>query len=109
MKTKYELIGVQIRKAREAGQMSQQELADALGYDSATAISLFEAGKRKVTITDLEKIANLFHTDIKHLLGQDAPKPDVKFALRADADLGPEDEKEILNFINFVKNRRHGR
>ena len=39
------LIGIRIKEAREAVGISQKALADAVGFESATAISLIEAGE----------------------------------------------------------------
>ncbi len=48
--TKYKFIGNKIKEARESEGLSQMELAKHLGYESATAISLIEAGERKVSV-----------------------------------------------------------
>ena len=44
-KDRYKFIGARIKEAREALSMSQKSLAEALGYESATAISLIESIK----------------------------------------------------------------
>lgn len=51
-------IGAKIKEAREAAKRSQMELADALNFESATAISLIESGARNVRAEDLEKYRN---------------------------------------------------
>jgi len=105
---KNKLIGQKIREAREAAEKSQKELADVLGFESATAISLIESGERKAKIEDLEKMAEFLHRDIKFFLGIEE-KVDIRFALRADKDLSKKDQDDILRFINFVKNKKDGR
>lgn len=102
-------IGSRIREAREAADMSQADLAKDLGYESATAISLIEAGERKLRVEDLKKVANILHRDIKFFIGQEDRPIEVKVALRADKDLNSDDEKAILNFIEFVKQQKDGR
>ena len=92
-------IGRRLREARDSAGLSQAELAKALGYESATAVSLIEAGERKFKIEDLQKAAELFHRDIGYFLGHDVLKMDVKVALRADKDLSEEDKKAVLHFI----------
>ena len=67
---RYEFIGGNIRKARELAGLSQRQLAEKLGYESSTTVSYIEAGERKVTIVDLEKIALILDRDIRYFIGQ---------------------------------------
>jgi len=106
--TKYKLIGSRIKAIREEIGKSQKDLADVLDFESPTAISLIEAGERKVTVEDLEKIADFFHKDIKYFLGQEEPVMDVKVALRADKEMTNKDKEAILCFIELAKKRKHG-
>lgn len=101
------LIGRRIREARESAEKSQKDLAEALGFESATAISLIESGERKIKVEDLEKIAEFLHRDVKYFLGIEE-KADIRFALRADENLSKKDQDEILNFIDWVKNKKDG-
>lgn len=105
---KNKFIGQKIKEARESAEKSQKELADALGFESATAISLIESGERKSKIEDLEKMAEFLHRDIKFFLGIEE-KADIRFALRADKDLSKKNQDEILRFIDFVKKEKDGR
>lgn len=100
-------IGQKIRRARESAEKSQKELADVLGFESATAISLIESGERKIKVEDLEKIANFLCRDVKFFLGIEE-KTDVRFALRADKELSMKNQEEILNFIDFIKKKKDG-
>jgi transcriptional regulator with XRE-family HTH domain len=99
----YKRIGAKIRDAREKAKLSQRALAEAVGYETSTAISLIESGDRRVAIDDLDKIAKVLLVTPKYLLGHEEQKADIKYALRADKHLTPEDKKQILNFIEFVK------
>ena len=102
-------IGSKIREAREAAKKSQMELANALGFESATAISLIESGERKVRVEDLEKIARFLDKDIKFFIGQENKAVDVRVALRADKDLSEKDREAILRFIEVAKqNKKDG-
>lgn len=103
-------IGARIRAARENAGISQMILANALGFESATAIALIEKGLRKVKAEDLHKLADLLHHDIGYFLGQPSTHvPDVKVALRADKDLTDEDKKAVLHFIDIAKKRHEKR
>ena len=99
-------IGARIKIAREERGMSQLDLAKALDFQSATAVSLIEAGERGVPASILTKLIEVLHRDIKYFLGQEAEeKVDVQFALRADKDLSKEDKDAILRFIELAKNK----
>jgi len=106
---RYEEIGLKIKHARDNVGMSQKELASRIGYKSSTAISLIEAGERKVSIVDLEKIAEVFGQNIDTFLGHKEKEVNVSYALRASKELDKEDQDKIIDFIDFVKTRRNGR
>ena len=99
-------IGKQIKKYRQAAGMSQQQLADEIGYKSGTAVSLIESGARGVDANDLPRIAEALHVNITALVGDKNEVPKFTVALRADGDLDDSDKKEILNFYNYVKDRK---
>ncbi len=109
---KNKLIGQKIKEAREHVGVSQKKIANVLGFESSTAVSLIEAGERRLKIEDLEKIANFLGKDIKFFLGielETEEAPNIKYALRADNDLSKDEQDEILRFIDFVKNSKNGR
>jgi len=102
-------IGSKIKEARETAKKSQKELADILGFESATAISLIESGERKLRAEDLEKIASFLDRDVKFFIGQEDKAVDVRVALRADKDLNEKDREAILRFIEVAKqNKKDG-
>lgn len=102
---RYQKIGQRIREAREGAGLSQKELAEKLDFGSATAISLIELGERRVSVEDLEKIAQILHVDIKIFLDLESEKSDFSYALRVRKDLSPAAKKQILDFIEFVKTK----
>jgi len=103
---RYELVGKRIKQAREEEKISQRELAEALGYESATAISLIEAGKRSIEVEVLDRISKILKRDIKFFMDQEDQSPTISYALRADKDLDKEDEEQIIKFIEFVKSSK---
>lgn len=105
----YDLIGSRIKEARQEAEISQKDLAESIGFDSSTAISLIEAGQRKISIEDLEKLSLILKKDIKYFLGKEGEKQDVIFALRADKDLSKKDKESIEHFINCIKQKDGGR
>jgi len=103
---KYVEIGSRIKKAREAEGLTQTELAQKLDYKSPTAISLIEAGERRVQISDLEEIARLLHRDVNYFIRGDLvtdTQPSVQIALRADKHLDQDDVKRVESFIDALK------
>ncbi len=99
-------IGSRIKAARDERGLSQGDLAKALGFQTATAISLIENGERKVTAGILQQLSEVLHRDIKYFLGQDeGAAVDVQVALRADKDLTKEDKDAILRFIELAKDK----
>lgn len=107
MDNKNATIGSRIRAERELQGKSQMQLAEAVGFESATAISLIESGARGVAADMLSLIAKALRVDIKQLLGQKPDEVDVMVALRADKQLGQEEKDYIANFIQKAK-RLHG-
>ena len=92
---KGEFIGKQIKKAREEEDISQLELAKAVDFESATAISLIESGERKITAENLEKIAIALKKDIKYFLGTEDEPVTIEVALRAEKNLSKEDKDAL--------------
>lgn len=99
-------IGSRIKEARERAKKSQKELASVLGYDTATAISLIESGGRKLKVEDLSKIAKFLNCDTRDFLGQEYEKPRIKTVLRSEKGLDNKDIDNIMNFIEWVKNKK---
>lgn len=58
-----------IRKRREELGMSQQELADKLGYKSRSAINKIEQGLRDINQSKVVAFANALHTTPAYLMG----------------------------------------
>lgn len=102
---KYSFIGANIREARESAGLSQKQLAEMLGYESATAISYLESGERKVSIVDLEKMAGILGRDLHYFIGQESQKKvDVRVALRSEGISG-KDHETIMNIVEMAKKR----
>lgn len=109
---RYQDIGARIREAREAMEMSQTELADAVGFSSPTAISLIEAGQRKVAIEQLELIAEELERPMEFFLGKPEPEITLEYALRADKrmkGLDSKARKSIVDFAEFVRKQKSGK
>ena len=68
-------LGTNIRKRRYELNMSQQELADAMGYRSRSTIAKIESGKNDVTQSKLRRFAQVLETTVEALLTGDAAVP----------------------------------
>ena len=102
-------IGSRIKEARESLNMSQADLAENLGFKSATAISLIESGERGIATPLLQRLTEILKRDVKYFLGQKEDNVDVHFALRADKDLSDEDKLAIERFIALAKQKNNAR
>ena len=102
-------IGARIRRAREKAGLSQQELAQLLGYSSPATVSNMEAGERRITVSDLSAVSNALGMAIDHFLPSTAAEDSARhFSLRA-ADLqniNPSARKAVVDFLTFAE--KHG-
>ena len=57
-----------LRYLRKANKMSQDELAEKLGYKSFTTVQKWEDGTAFPRVSTLKKIADIFNIDVDHLL-----------------------------------------
>jgi transcriptional regulator with XRE-family HTH domain len=72
MSEKFDLdkqIGQKIKEARLEFGYSQMNLADVLGFESPTAVSLIESGDRSLKIRDLIILCQLFMKDYDYFIG----------------------------------------
>ena len=95
---------------RNEKNMSQQELADALGI-SKSSINMYERGERQPNFEVLETIADFFNVDIDYLLGRTNKTTKIinpnTIAAHFDGDeYTPEELDEIKAFAEFVKSKR---
>ncbi len=99
------MLGTNIRVLREKYNFTQTEVAKYLGLNDHVTISYYEGGERKIPLTHLTKIADLFGVDLEVLL-TDNPEEQILnkvFAFRKD-ELKENDFNTIANFHRIVKN-----
>ena len=70
-------LGLNIRRRRLALKMSQQELADALGYRTRSSIAKLEKGSAGLSPDKLITLANTLHTTVDYLVTGTAPEEDA--------------------------------
>ena len=66
-------VGTNIKRRRFELRMSQQELADALGYKSRSTIAKIESGENDISQKKLQRFANVLDTTVDALLSTVAP------------------------------------
>ncbi len=99
-----------LKLLRNEKNMSQQELADALGI-SKSSINMYERGERQPNFEVLEAIADFFNVDIDYLLGRTNKTTKIinpnTIAAHFDGDeYTAEELDEIKAFAEFVKSKR---
>lgn len=98
MKTLHE----RIKKARIDLHLSQEFVAKYLGVNR-TAIVEIESEKRKVSAEELGKFSDLFQISSDELLNGHSTEMPVQMFARKFGSLDENDQKEILNMIEFKK------
>lgn len=101
-------LGVRLKEAREYLELSQDEVASALSVPRS-AVSLMEAGQRKVDALELQKLAEIYQRPIGYFTGEgteaEALPEAVQHLARAAAKLTDRDREELMRFAEFLQTR----
>lgn len=100
----YKVIGQRIRRIREQAGISQEELAERMEYRSAATISHFEAGARKISIADLQKVSSIFGVPLDSLVSEEKGERSgdlQQFRLRAQL-VKPDTQDIVAEFLSFA-------
>jgi len=105
-----QLLGARLKEAREYLELSQDEVGRVLNVPR-TAISLIEAGQRKVEAIELKNLAELYQRPIGYFTGEPGtaapPVPEsVQHLARTAAKLSDRDREELLQFALFLQARQ---
>jgi len=116
----YEQIGHRLQRAREEAGMSQEELAKILGY-TQSSLSNYELGKRRLYITDLQRIGQILGKPITYFLDDESEdndeltdweailrEPYLKDILYESRELKSTQRKTVLDYILWQKSKRGG-
>lgn len=107
------MFGKKLKELRKKADLTQKELADALGL-SAAAIGLYEQNRRSPDIELLEKISRYFNVSTDYLIGisnsKNISKEETNIETKAyhNLDVGGLSEeaiKQIEDYIEFVKQK----
>jgi transcriptional regulator with XRE-family HTH domain len=98
-------IGERLRRSREYLGLSQNEVAEHLGL-SRPAITNMEAGKRKVSTLELNRLAKLYHQPYAYFSGETSELADDETTgalFRATRELSDRDREQVLRFAQFLR------
>ena len=85
-----------LRYLRKERGMSQDELADKLGYKSFTTIQKWESGVSEPSVSTLEVIANIFGVSMDQMINQDLSVPSSSSA--TPLQLTEQEERLVVSF-----------
>lgn len=105
-----QLLGTRLKEAREYLELSQDEVARLLKIPRS-AVSLMEAGQRKVDAIELKSLAEIYQRPIGYFTGEAGfeapPVPDsVQHLARTATKLSDRDREELLQFARFLQARQ---
>ncbi len=105
-----QFVGRKIEQLRVARGLTQQQLADVIEYESATAISHFERGERSIRAQDLTKLAAFFCVPISHFFPQTdkqtSSEKKEEFVLKLRANYEKLDKRVVDSINDFAMKAR---
>ncbi len=100
-------LAEKLRVAREYINLSQDEVAKAVGIPRA-AISLIESGQRRVDVLELKKFASVYDRPVSYFTGDEkasALPEEVEHLARAAKNLSARDRQELARFAEFLQSK----
>ena len=102
-----------LKKIREAKNLTQQNIADMLNIQRPT-YTRYENGEREPDFETVLKLSEILEVSVDYLLGKtdipttlDEELEGEEFALWGEVhDLSEEEKKKVLEFIRFTKSQR---
>lgn len=108
------MFGQTLTELRKQRKLTQAEMAKILGV-ARTTYSSYEQGRRKPDDEIQKKIADYFEVSLDYLHGRNNSSNNRKstkaelVAAHIDDDVSDDGMNEILNFIDYIKNRDHNK
>ena len=93
-------VGIYIKERRESLGMSQDELAEKMGYKSRSTIAKIEKGINDVTQTNIVKFAEILKTTPAYLMGWE--KAEKKADIISDVVLRMKTDPDFLSLIETL-------
>lgn len=102
------VLGEKLRECREYLGFSQEEVAGVMKI-SRSAISLIEAGQRKVDALELKRLARLYQRPVAYFTGEDifpaSNSHGIQVLARKASQLSESDLNELQRFAEFLGSR----
>lgn len=103
-------FGVRLKRCREAANMSQLELARAIGYNSKAAISKIENGQRDMPRSLIQLAADALGISPLALMTDDINSSASESALLSTfRQLSERGKEDVLDFANYQLQRERGK
>ena len=67
------MVALQLKRLRKTNRMTQQDVADRLDI-SASAVGMYEQGRREPDLATLVKLADIFGVSVDQLIGRTGRK-----------------------------------
>lgn len=99
----HKTIGNNITKIRKAQGLTQENIASYLGL-SREQISHYERGVRNISVTELNKLSDLFGIELSDLLEENLEIQNLNLAFAFRSDNNETDLKQIALFKKVVMN-----
>lgn len=98
-----------LRFLRHACKMSQDELAEKLGYKSFTTVQKWEDGSAFPRVKTLNKMAEIFNVDVDHLLNLDLRNKQVAVPILGEVKAGYDlYADEIIRGYEYLDHKQYG-
>lgn len=98
-----------LRYLRRANKMSQDTLAEKLGYKSFTTVQKWEDGSAFPRVSTLKKIADIFNVDVDHLLNLNIRTKQVEVPIVGEVKAGYDlYANEDIYGYEYCNNKEHG-
>ena len=99
-------VGQRIKTERKMQNLSQQELAEKVGYADKGLISRIESGSLNLSMDKLIKIADALNVDVTELLMDPVPaekKVEKDVILYDVSDISQDGQKRIKEYIDTIR------
>ena len=95
------MVGKKVRARREELGLTQQELADKMGYKSKSTINKIELDINDVSQKNLEKLAKALECDVLYLLSERPTSVIVEYSEKM-ARLSDENLDAVTKYIDYL-------
>lgn len=95
-------LGEKVKRKREELKLSQEELAEKMGYKSKTSIHKIEQGITDLPLSKVEELAKVLDLKVAYLMGWTEEKPQPQSNLdKIISQLTPEELVQLEKFNNM--------